>query len=186
MLAYINHTIERTIQILMDVMAYSRFGVPVRAADIAKRQHLSLSRVENLIATLKSASLVQSAKGRRGGYYISKDPQKMSVLDIFAAVNQSRSRKIVIETLALEIRNRFEGYFKECIEKTSTSSFAQLAKTHRHIHKASSVLELSSLQVKELSTNTKLDTPTIIRTRAEQHVIEKKTASSVFELGNYL
>lgn len=49
----------------MDVMTYSRFGVPVRALDIAKRQHLSLSRVENLLATLKSASLIQSAKGRK-------------------------------------------------------------------------------------------------------------------------
>lgn len=170
----------------MDVMAYSRFGVPVRALDIAKRQHLSLSRVENLLATLKSASLIQSAKGRRGGYYISKDPQNMSVLDVFAAVNQSRSRKIVIEALTLEIRNKFEDYFRECIEKVNTSSFAQFAKAHQLMSKTSLAWELKRSQLKELPTNTKWDAPTIVRTRAEEHVIRKKTASSVFELGDYL
>ena len=170
----------------MDVMAYSRFGVPVRAADIAKRQHLSLSRVENLLATLKSASLVQSAKGRRGGYYISKDPQKMSVLDIFAAVNHSRSRKILIESLALEIRERFEDYFRGCIEKVNKSSFAQFTKTTKFLSKSPAAWEFTRLQVKELPTNTKWDTPTILRSKAEQHSISKKTASSVFELGDYL
>jgi Rrf2 family iron-sulfur cluster assembly transcriptional regulator len=44
MLKCINKSLEQTINTLIDITAYSRFGVPVRAIDIAKRQQLSLSR----------------------------------------------------------------------------------------------------------------------------------------------
>ncbi|MBU3624515.1 Rrf2 family transcriptional regulator [Polynucleobacter sp. AP-Latsch-80-C2] len=66
MLKYINRSLEQTINTLIDITAYSRFGVPVRAIDIAKRQHLSLSRMEIVLSALKSAYLIQAAKGPRG------------------------------------------------------------------------------------------------------------------------
>ena len=83
MLKYINRSLAQTINTLIDITAYSRFGEPVRAVDIANRQHLSLSWIEILLSILKSACLIQAAKDRRGGYFLAKDPQSMTIKDVF-------------------------------------------------------------------------------------------------------
>ncbi|MEC8773562.1 MAG: Rrf2 family transcriptional regulator, partial [Pseudomonadota bacterium] len=48
-------------------------GEPVALADVADRQGISLSYLEQLFQKLRRAELVKSVRGPGGGYLLSKD-----------------------------------------------------------------------------------------------------------------
>lgn len=50
-------------------------GEPVALCDIARRQHISESYLEQSFATLRRAGLVRSTKGAQGGYEPARSPQ---------------------------------------------------------------------------------------------------------------
>jgi len=62
---------------------------PVPLADVARRQMISLSYLEQLIAKLKKNSLVKSMRGPGGGYSIAVDPIMISIQQIVMAVDTS-------------------------------------------------------------------------------------------------
>lgn len=55
---------------------------PVLLKDIARRQQFSLRYLENLINPLISAGIVRSARGPRGGVWLSKNPEEIKLSDI--------------------------------------------------------------------------------------------------------
>jgi len=186
MLKYINKSLEQTINTLIDVTAYSRFGVPVRAIDIAKRQHLSLSRIESLLSTLKSACLIRSAKGRRGGYYLAKDPQSMTITDVFLAVNHSRSRKIPINDLAKEMMDSFETYLRDCLTMITASPSGKNTRTQLVAMQSLPAWDAQKFQIKSAPIKGKWDTQSVVRTKAEMQKAEKLGPNSIFDFSNYL
>jgi Rrf2 family protein len=56
---------------------------PIPLAEIAKRQDLSAKYLEQLIILLKGAGLVRSARGRRGGYMLARNPEEINLGEIF-------------------------------------------------------------------------------------------------------
>jgi len=62
---------------------------PVALTDIAKRQHISLSYLEQLFARLRRAGMVEGVRGPGGGYQLSRDTSQISVADIISAVDES-------------------------------------------------------------------------------------------------
>jgi Rrf2 family iron-sulfur cluster assembly transcriptional regulator len=61
----------------------------VNLADIAARQQLSQSYLEQLFAKLRRAGLVSSARGPGGGYRLSRPASAITVSDIVAAVDEA-------------------------------------------------------------------------------------------------
>lgn len=61
---------------------------PVCLAEIASRQQLSLSYLEQLFGKLRRAGLVASARGPGGGYRLSRDCDSIAIADIVAAVDE--------------------------------------------------------------------------------------------------
>ena len=61
----------------------------VTLADIAKRQGISLSYLEQLFARLRRSGLVDSVRGPGGGYNLALDPSKISVAEIIVAINEN-------------------------------------------------------------------------------------------------
>lgn len=59
---------------------------PVSLSDIAIRQDISISYLEQLIAKLKKAHIVTSVRGARGGYSLAAPMDKISVGDILRAL----------------------------------------------------------------------------------------------------
>jgi Rrf2 family transcriptional regulator, iron-sulfur cluster assembly transcription factor len=57
-------------------------------ADIANRQQLSLSYLEQLFGKLRRADLVCSARGPRGGYRLARPSSEIDIADIVAAVDE--------------------------------------------------------------------------------------------------
>lgn len=64
-------------------------GTPVSLADIATRQHISLSYLEQLFARLRRQGLVRSVRGPGGGYLLSDAPSRITVASVIDAVNES-------------------------------------------------------------------------------------------------
>ena len=56
---------------------------PVQIKTIAQRQEISNKYLEQLIVMLKSASLVRSIRGPRGGYILAKAPNEIRLDEIF-------------------------------------------------------------------------------------------------------
>jgi Rrf2 family transcriptional regulator, iron-sulfur cluster assembly transcription factor len=61
-------------------------AVPLSA--IADRQHISLAYLEQLFGRLRRAGLVESARGRTGGYRLAKPAAAITVADILSAVEE--------------------------------------------------------------------------------------------------
>ena len=70
-------------------LAMHRGSGPITLADIASRQHISLSYLEQLFARLRKRSLVSSVRGPGGGYMLGRDAQEISVAEVITAVDES-------------------------------------------------------------------------------------------------
>ncbi len=63
-------------------------GDPVSLAEIAERQEISLSYLEQLFAMLRKSGLVKSVRGPGGGYLLANDRSETRVADIILAVDE--------------------------------------------------------------------------------------------------
>ena len=61
---------------------------PIALADIAERQEISLSYLEQLFAKLRRAGLVKSVRGPGGGYLLARHTAELRIADIILAVDQ--------------------------------------------------------------------------------------------------
>ncbi len=61
---------------------------PVALADIAERQDISLSYLEQLFAKLRRGGLVTSVRGPGGGYRLSRPSDQLRIADIIMAVDE--------------------------------------------------------------------------------------------------
>ena len=62
---------------------------PVTLADIARRQGISLSYLEQLFALLRKRGLVHSTRGPGGGYRLGRSAADIAVVDVIGAVDES-------------------------------------------------------------------------------------------------
>lgn len=69
-------------------LAGHRARRPVALADIAERQDISLSYLEQLFAKLRRGGLVNSVRGPGGGYLLARPAAEMPVADIIMAVDE--------------------------------------------------------------------------------------------------
>lgn len=72
---------------MVDLAAQSR-GEPVTLAEIAERQEISLSYLEQLFAKLRRGKLVNSVRGPGGGYLLAHPPEETRIADIILAVDE--------------------------------------------------------------------------------------------------
>ncbi|HEY5598562.1 MAG TPA: Rrf2 family transcriptional regulator, partial [Kiloniellales bacterium] len=61
---------------------------PISLADIAERQEISLSYLEQLFAKLRRGGLVKSVRGPGGGYLLAHTPEETRIADIILAVDE--------------------------------------------------------------------------------------------------
>jgi len=73
---------------MTDLAQHEEGGRPVSLADIAERQGISLSYLEQLFAKLRRAGLVSSVRGPGGGYRLSRASGDVRVADIIMAVDE--------------------------------------------------------------------------------------------------
>jgi Rrf2 family iron-sulfur cluster assembly transcriptional regulator len=62
---------------------------PVTLTDIATRQTISLSYLEQLFARLRKAGMVKGVRGPGGGYTLSRKAREINIADIIEAVDET-------------------------------------------------------------------------------------------------
>ena len=60
---------------------------PVLISEIAKKKRIPLKFLENILLQLKKAGILESKKGKGGGYYISKNPAQTSIAAVLRIVD---------------------------------------------------------------------------------------------------
>ena len=73
---------------MLDIAYYDR-GNPISLPEIAERQGISLSYLEQLFSRLKKSGLVESIKGPGGGYKLSKNANDIVISEVIKAVDES-------------------------------------------------------------------------------------------------
>lgn len=69
-------------------LAFHSQKKPVTLTDIATRQTISLSYLEQLFARLRRAGMVKGVRGPGGGYKLSRRASDINIADIIAAVDE--------------------------------------------------------------------------------------------------
>ncbi len=72
---------------MVDLAQHSN-GDPVSLAEIAERQEISLSYLEQLFAMLRKSGLVRSVRGPGGGYLLAHHRSETRIADIILAVDE--------------------------------------------------------------------------------------------------
>ncbi len=83
----------------MNISSKTRYGImaileiassygngPMQIREIASRENVSNKYLEQLIAMLKTAGLVNSVRGPRGGYILAKPPVDIQLANVFWAL----------------------------------------------------------------------------------------------------
>jgi Rrf2 family transcriptional regulator, iron-sulfur cluster assembly transcription factor len=73
---------------ILDLALHQGHG-PITLADIAERQGISLSYLEQLFAQLRRRGLVASTRGPGGGYNLGRTASQINVAEVISAVDES-------------------------------------------------------------------------------------------------
>ena len=109
---------------LLDVAQNSAVR-PASLADVATRQKISLSYLEQLFAHLRRAGLVGASRGPGGGYRLQRSAAEISVADVFQAVEDVANvpsepgTRDWSEGPAAELWTALDEHISRFLEKTS-------------------------------------------------------------------
>ena len=67
-------------------IAYHNSGRPTQARDIARRQDVPLRYLEQIFQELRRANVVDAKRGPKGGYFLSRAPESITLGDVIRAV----------------------------------------------------------------------------------------------------
>ncbi len=101
---------------------------PISLRDISLRQDISLLYLEQLFSKLKKSKIVNSFRGNKGGYILSKHSSQIKISEIFIAVEEKvktincekhskkgcngRSDKCITHNLWDELDNYINNFFE--------------------------------------------------------------------------
>ena len=59
---------------------------PIKAAQVADAQHIPLRFLENILTQLRLAGIIESVRGKEGGYRLGRAPQDVSVGEVIRVI----------------------------------------------------------------------------------------------------
>ena len=121
---------EYALQALLDLAAHEQ-NVPVKIADIARRQRIPQKFLELILSGLKQGGFVESRRGAEGGYLLARSPQSISIGEVLRYVEgggrTARGKKRA-ETPFTDMWQRVDSAVSDVIDRTS---FADVLRTWR-------------------------------------------------------
>lgn len=85
------------LKIMMDLAHFGATQALVRRSEIASRQGVPTDYLDQIMIKLRAGRLVESIRGRSGGYKLARSPESITMWDLFSAVEDSM---IPVECLA--------------------------------------------------------------------------------------
>jgi Rrf2 family iron-sulfur cluster assembly transcriptional regulator len=182
----ITKAVKAALNALVDIANHSMNGQPVPVPDLAKRQHLSISRVELLLRPLRESGIVKGTKGRRGGYVLSKDPQLVTIKDIVLAMNLIKKRKVEVSDIAKELYQSLETYMMNCISNvTLASTIKDYVPSFSEIKKAPERSMLAPI-IPQKENAQKGEVQKVVKAQFKKIENVPRGPNSVFDFANYI
>lgn len=110
---------------------------PLQLKIIAERQEISVKYLEQLMAVLKSAGLIKSIRGSKGGYVLAKPPNQIALSDILRCVEgpittvecveDSSTCARAADCAAREIWTRVEKAIEQVLKSFTLQDVAEMA-----------------------------------------------------------
>ena len=136
---------------------------PVTLTDIAARQTISLSYLEQLFSRLRRANMVKGIRGPGGGYTLADTADKINIADIIAAVDEpidatkcggeancQKEQACLTHDLCMGLSDQIRDYLKGI-------TLAQLLEKH-HVQTVAKRQDQEAEQVIEIHRHTELRT----------------------------
>lgn len=73
---------EYTLIALLELADQYKEGELLQIQQIAYQKNIPARYLEQLLATLRRGRLIKSVRGAKGGYFLARDPQKITLLDV--------------------------------------------------------------------------------------------------------
>lgn len=92
---------------------------PIQSKDIASRQRIPEAYLHQVLGALNRAGLVRSTRGPQGGHQLSREPERVSLLDIFQALEGADRRKYVSTASGLPSHDVIGSIWNELHQRTN-------------------------------------------------------------------
>ena len=127
---------------LADIARFNQ-SEPISLRDISLRQGISLVYLEQLFLKLKKNNVVNSIRGKKGGYILSRNASDIKISDIFYAVEEK------VQTIGCEKHSKkgCNGRFVKCI---SHNLWDELEDYINDFFKKKSLVDLINLNEKRI------------------------------------
>src|SRR5216684_5717464 len=83
---------DYALQAILDLAMYHR-GVPIKIADIARRQKIPQKFLELILAGLKQGGFVESRRGAEGGYLLARAADAITVGEVVRQVENKKQAR---------------------------------------------------------------------------------------------
>ena len=114
-------------------LAIQRDSGPVNIQSIADRQDIPKKYLEQVLLALKRGGFVESTRGKKGGYFLARDPEEISLINVldeleeqFVLADSGRSRPEYLETFwdekSDEIRDVLDVPLAEVVDRRTADS----------------------------------------------------------------
>ena len=186
----VTKAVKVALNTLVDIASHSINGQHVPAPEIAKRQQLSVSRIELLLRPLRESGLVIAVKGRSGGYQLSMDPRVITIKDIVLAMNKIKKRKVEVSDIAKDLYQSLETYMMSCISNvTLASAIKDYIPRFSEIQTAperKSYLPVESLKSEQAESKRKGEAQRVLKTSFKKVEAIPPGPNSIFSFADYL
>ena len=99
------------LRILMQIALDNRQGRLSRGRNIAAEQRITAPYMEQIMIPLKTARLVKTRRGCRGGYELGRSPGKITILDVIKLFEGARERQELFKRLTRRRSDVSSGAF---------------------------------------------------------------------------
>jgi len=117
---------------------------PIQRREIARSEGISVDYVEQILMRLKSAGLVESHRGVKGGYTLARDPKRITVTDAILATDGPPSivpdcKRNCKRTSVCVVRSVWQDASEALMKVFSATTIAGLAEKARQVQESRSL-----------------------------------------------
>ena len=85
--------VEYALAALLDMASYAHAKEPIQIKSIAARQAIPDRYLEHIFHALRRAGIIYSQRGIKGGYFLAKEPQRITLLEVVECFEDSKQIK---------------------------------------------------------------------------------------------
>jgi len=145
---------QYAVRAMADLAYYGGNG-NVKLKDIARREEISISYLEQLFAKLRKGNLVKSRRGPGGGYTLARSPKEITIDTIIDKVEESvspvacldkivckREHKCATQFLWDDLWHNIKSFLKGVTLNDLANEMERIRSKKQHIEKANNVKEI--------------------------------------------